>query len=477
MEKLALWLESSVLFRWTTGAAGWIDRQWEKSLLSRLLTGGGQEDRSDGLVPRFFDWLHGLLCALFRGLRLDRVFEGSVFSKPFLWCGLTVLAAPLVPTMMALGLVMGSIASLLVCVGRDRTFRLPASPVNKWICLFAMVYLVCTFTSVTPRGSLNGGMLSVAFILFSIVLQGAITERKQIDRLIQLLVAGGFLVSMVGFAQVILGVTSTTTWLDDSFVESGMSLRVYATLDNPNVLSEYLLLIIPLAVVMACTAETRQKRAAAGVATAAMLACMVLTYSRAGWLALLVSAALFLVLLDRRFIVLGLAGLVCLLILMPDTILTRFASILNFADTSSSYRISIWMGTISMLRDYWFCGIGPGTEAFNTIYPLYSYNAANAQHSHNLYLQLMVECGVLGLVTFLGGMLSFIRTVGGKLKRTGDKKTRLQCIALICGVVGFLIQSMGEHSFYNYRVELVFWTVIALGIVLARNWKAGERPV
>lgn len=471
MEKLALWLEGSTLFRWLTTAAAWIDRQWEKSLLSRLLTGKTWSGRPGGFFAGILDKLHGVLCAIFRVTRLDKLLEGSITTRQFLWCSLTVFLAPILPTMMVLGLVLLSTLSLMVRMGRDRALRLEPSPVNKWVGLFAGVYLVCTLTSVTPRGSLQAGMLTVAFVLFAIVLQGAITERKQIDLLITILVLGGFLVAMYGFAQVILGVESTATWVDDSFVESGVSLRVYSTLDNPNVLSEYLLLVIPLGVAAAFTARTRQGKAAGTVATAAMVICLVLTLSRGGYLGLALAAALFLVLLDRRFIVLGVIGCICLLFFLPDTIMQRIISIADMSDTSTSYRLSIWVASIDLLRDYWISGIGTGTTAFNTVYPLYSLNTIAAPHAHNLYLQVMVECGISGIVSLLGVVLSAVRGLGAKLKAAvGDQKTRIQAIALLCGLTGFLAQSVTDYSFYNYRVELVFWVVVALCAALARNW-------
>lgn len=475
MERIALWLEGSLLFRWLTSAAVWIDGQWRKSLLSRVLTGARQSVRPGGLFSGFMDKLHGLLCAIFRVTRLDKALEGSISTRQFLWCAVTVLLAPLLPTMAVLALVLFSTVSLIICMGRDRALRLEPSPVNKWVGLFAGAYLVCTVTSVTPRGSLQAGMLTTAFVLFAIVLQGAITERKRIDQIIHLLVLGGFLVSLVGFAQVILGVESTAAWVDSSFVESGVSLRVYSTLDNPNVLSEYLLLIIPLGVVTTLTGRTRQNRAAGAVATAAMVACLALTLSRGGYLGLAVAAALFLVLLDRRFIVLGVIGCVCLLFFLPDTIIQRIVSIADMGDTSTAYRLNIWRGTFNMLRDYWACGIGTGVTAFKTVYPFYSLNAIAAPHAHNLYLQVMVECGVSGIVALLGVVLSAVRGLGTRLREQVDRKTRFQAIALLCGLAGFLIQSLTDYSFYNYRVELVFWIVIALCAALGRSWSKGDR--
>src|SRR5699024_991064 len=83
---------------------------------------------------------------------------------------------------------------------------------------------------------------------------------------------------------------------------------------------------------------------------------------------------------------------------LPESIINRFASIGDMGDSSTSYRVYIWMGTLNMLKDFWLSGIGMGSEAFTAVYPFYSYNAVVAPHSHNLFLQILVEAGVVGIV-------------------------------------------------------------------------------
>ena len=48
------------------------------------------------------------------------------------------------------------------------------------------------------------------------------------------------------------------------------------------------------------------------------------------------------------------------------------------------------------------------------------------------------------------------------------------------GVAGFLVQGMFDNCFYNYRVVMVFWTVLALGmacVYLARRTRGEEGQV
>jgi O-antigen ligase len=135
------------------------------------------------------------------------------------------------------------------------------------------------------------------------------------------------------------------------------------------------------------------------------------------------------------------------------------------------------MGTIDMLKDYWFSGIGPGTAAFNLIYPAYGLNTIAAPHAHNLYLQLMCDSGILGLGLFGLLLLSFYRMNFTAFSRTRDKETRIYLIAVVASVSGFLLQGMTDYAFYNNRVTLLFWVIIGLGAILSRRPRMEEGTI
>ena len=179
---------------------------------------------------------------------------------------------------------------------------------------------------------------------------------------------------------------------------------------------------------------------------------------------ILFAIAILLIVIDRRFILLGILALFIAPFVLPETIISRFTSIGNMGDTSTSYRVAIWMGTIAMLKDYWFSGIGLGITSFNKVYPIYAYAGTTAQHSHNLYLQLMVENGVMGLIVFLGIVYNFFKETIISLV----KKKKILLVGIVSGMVGFLVQSMTDHTWYNYRVVLIFWMAMAFGVSYAK---------
>ena len=464
-------LGASVFVRVLTAMFTWIGLKWHQSRIVTcfLSPSHGSDKLDNSFVIKLWRILHRALNAVFDKLHLTKLFEGSIFKQTFLWCLLPAVLAPLLPTMAIMCLAAVGFFSLAVRFGCDINLRVTASPVHIYIGLFAFIFLIATCTSVTIRGSMLPGLFTVFVSVFALVFSGALVSKRQIDTAIMLFVAAGAAVSAYGIYQFFFyDPASAGAWIDSDMF-SDITNRVYSTLGNPNVLGEYLLLITPFAAASLLAAKTWPKRFLYLLCLGLMLICLIFTSSRGAWLGMLFAAAIFLVMLDARFILLGIVGLVVLYFALPDWVIDRFASIGDMSDSSTSYRVYIWLGTIAMLKDYWFSGIGPGNSAFNLVYPAYSYNTISAPHAHNLYLQLLCDAGILGLLLLLLVILSFYRTVLSAASRAKDRKTRVYLAASAAAVGGFLLQGMTDYSFYNNRVTLFFWVVIALGIALSRR--------
>ncbi|MBQ2708104.1 MAG: O-antigen ligase family protein, partial [Clostridia bacterium] len=127
-----------------------------------------------------------------------------------------------------------------------------------------------------------------------------------------------------------------------------------------------------------------------------------------------------------------------------------------------SYRVNIWRGVGKMIGDYWQTGVGIGTDSFRCVYPLYSLSGIeSAPHSHNLYLQILVEIGIVGLVIFLV-LLFFWAQSCFTLHRNEERREKLIPAALFCGLLAVLAQGMTDYIWYNYRVFLMFWLMLGL---------------
>ncbi|MDE7262145.1 MAG: O-antigen ligase family protein [Oscillospiraceae bacterium] len=481
MEQVKRVLEASLLWRTVNALCLWFGGQWKRSRVVQWFLHPSVWDRSlsEGSVfYRLWSLLRRGLCWLYEKLRLDKLFDGSVFTRCWLWCALPVVFAPLLPdsvhpSLIVAGLAVVGTASLLLNLVRDRKRQLAWSPINRYVILYAAVYMAGTLFSVDLKASLEPGLLSVAFILFSVVLCSAVGNRKQLDVLVDLMVLAAALVSFYGILQYLFrwGYQSAA-WVDSDMFSS-IQFRVASTLQNPNMLGQYLLLLIPLGGAKLLTAKSWEKRIYCFCCCGVMCLCMILTFSRGAWLGLLFAGVVFFVLLYPRIIpwlILAAPFLAAgMYFVLPETIVSRFTSIGNMNDASTSYRVFIWMGTLAMLKNYWLCGIGPGSEAFNRVYPAYGYNGIIAPHSHNLFLQLVCDAGIAALAVFLIVLFVYFRTMCGALSREKNWDNRVLQIAFTAGVCGFLVQAMTDYSFYNYRVMFLFWAYLALGGLAAQR--------
>ena len=107
MEQVKRILDASLLWRGLMSLCDRVGRQWQSSaLVSWFLNPGcwSPAVSESSVFYKIWSALRTLLCRLYRMLKLERLFAGSVFSYPWLWCALPVVLAPIVPTMLVLAM-------------------------------------------------------------------------------------------------------------------------------------------------------------------------------------------------------------------------------------------------------------------------------------------------------------------------------------------------------------------------------------
>ena len=460
-------LKNSPIFQFLLRLDAMLVGWWNRSLLGRWLTCQDPERSRFTPARRLAPILRGLLSRALGWIPLPG------FPVEALFAGAALILAPILPTMAVLALVCLCMGFALLRLASDRDTAIAPSPLNVHIALYAVVILWSTAASVNLRGSLLPGMLTVAFVLFFYGVTSSGLE-KHLERVLWLLLAAGVGVSLYGFYQACFPERYSDVWTDTDLF-SAIAFRVYSTLANPNVLGEYLLLMIPIACAFAFSADNWSRRIAALIAAGIMGVCLILTYSRGCYLGLLFAAAVFLVLLDRRFLFLGILAVALCPLYLPDSVISRFTSIGNMTDTSTSYRVGIWLGSLAMLKDFGFTGVGLGYEAYNAVYPFYALHGTAAPHAHNLFLQLLCDGGIVGLLVFLGLMVSFYRMMLTAIRHEQDGSARVLQIGGVSAVSGFLVQSLTDYTFYNYRVMLLFFGMLGLCVLFTRMGRREEQ--
>ncbi len=383
--------------------------------------------------------------------------------KPAFAVCLVLFGAPILPTMVDVALVLTAILSLIIHAITTEGFKFKFDGIGFFVIAFMVVYLVAGLSSFAMMKSISIWLIYVAFMAIYFVIINSVNSKKTLNNMLTVFVLSGLAVCLYGIAQYVFGWNTNQAWMDEEMF-TDIKMRIYSTLDNPNVLGEYILLVLPVSIGLMWTRKNFYTKVVYAGISAIMLVALILTFSRGCWIGLIIAAAVFITFAAGKLWGLALVALPVIPMVLPESIINRFLSIGDMKDSSTSYRVYIWMGCLAMIKDFWLSGIGMGQEAFTQVYPFYSYNGIVAPHSHNLFLQILVESGVAGIAVFLIIVALFLRRVmtgyqyGGK----GDTLSTVMT-AITAGVCGFLVQGMFDNCFYNYRVMLVFWCVIALG--------------
>ena len=370
-------------------------------------------------------------------------------------------AFPFLPTMALVGLVLYSFMSMVINLICDENAKFVRTPLDLPIILFAIVLVISAFTSFAVANSIMVVLVYLAFMTSYFLLTNTVKTKKQLYALVSSLMIAALFVALYGIYQYVFGFPEGATWIDSDMF-SDIETRVVSTFENPNVLGEYLLLMIPIGMALVWSRAKWYNKGINLCITGVLGLCMIYTFSRGNWLGLMFAAFVFLVFYDRRFIWLGAILLLFSPMFLPESILNRFLSIGDTTDTSTSYRVYIWFGTFALLKHYWFCGIGPGPEAFSLIYPHYSYAGIVAPHAHNLYLHIMVEDGILGVGAFAFMIIVYFKDAISTYLNTNDRTLKAIIIGLVSGMFGFLIQGLFDNVWYNYRIVLMFFIIVGI---------------
>lgn len=421
--------------------------------------------------------LAGILSPLYAALFLGGMwFFFMVLYKVEFGVFVTVFLAPIVPTMVVAALCLLCLFSLLIRALTVKKFEFKTEGIGLTILIFLGIYLLAGLTSFAKFKSLQIWGIYFAFISFYFVIINTIKTKSQLMNLLTTFCLSGFLVCFYGILQYVFDWNISQAWMDEEMFED-IKMRIYSTLENPNVLGEYILLVLPVAISLMWKKPGILSKLTYGGISAVMGIALILTFSRGCWIGIMASASVFITFAAGKLWGLALLVLPIIPMILPDSIINRFTSIGDMKDSSTSYRVYIWMGTFLLLKDFWLTGIGPGTENFTQVYPFYSYSSVVAPHSHNLFLQVLAETGILGLAAFLLVILFYIKNLA-KAHQVQGKFGDISVIMVGLGsaVTGFLVQGMFDNCFYNYRVFMIFWAVIALGTAAQSIAKKDKQP-
>jgi putative inorganic carbon (HCO3(-)) transporter len=332
--------------------------------------------------------------------------------------------------------------------------------------------IVCVFSlafSYDKSDSLRVLLFYFTAFLFVYIITADITSKERLMKLCGFIYLAVIITSLYAIYQRFVGVAVSES-LTDLATNKGVPGRVYSTLDNPNNYAEFLVIMTPLAAMFAVNVNKIRLRVPLCMGIVFPAVALLMTYSRSGWISVVIACVVFVYYANKKLIPAFFLLCVIAFPFLPDSVMVRIASLFNPEDTSNLYRTYIWEGALRIVRDYWYTGIGLGPESFAYVYPDYANPLAEvgAPHSHMVYLELIVELGVLGFITFMWYMLRLWIDTTRSLLRCPDRKVQLFQIACIASLVGIAFTFWVEYVWYYPRTFFAYFILAGISCAAIR---------
>jgi putative inorganic carbon (HCO3(-)) transporter len=244
---------------------------------------------------------------------------------------------------------------------------------------------------------------------------------------------------------------------------------------NPNDLALMLNLIIPLAAALALSSRGLTRCIATG-ALLLSVAGVIVTFSRAGFLALAAIFDMFIAVLARRksggaAIALVLVAL-CVPPMLPQTYLDRLSTITNMNEDktgSAQGRYQDLYIAADLVQRNPVIGVGLGQD-------IIALNQARGRSTwrsvHNAYLQYAVDLGVPGLLLFAWLHLLCFRSARAVEKRAMRDPALEQLVPLATGVQVSLGAFFVAAMFHPIAYQFYFFSIAGLAVALKNTLRA-----
>lgn len=252
---------------------------------------------------------------------------------------------------------------------------------------------------------------------------------------------------------------------------------------NPNVVAGALVVLWPFGLaraIMPYRADIKGwiERIAATVISLLVLVVLCFTASRGGYVGAVVAMLVLAGLLLHRWICWWmvaalLLALVMVMILVADTILPLLLS--GNASVDMALRLHIWSRALRIIRDVPLTGVGLGNfpAVVEKVYPLFMVDIPTVSHAHNLYLQVAVDLGLLGLAAFLG-LLGLSITRATRMARlasdepAAQSNTRWLAMACAASLIGMSFHGLIDAAVWGNKGAVFPWVVMGLCNALHR---------
>jgi len=331
------------------------------------------------------------------------------FSQDYFKALLLISLVPLFPEYLSFFLIIGALVFAL----RDTKTsgrKIKIGTLGMLIAAYCLYMSVTCIYSTHPFQSALTTAMWWFMLLTYLTIVNLVTDQHRLNSFLFCISTVAGLVGFIALFQNQLNVhfnvpiCSLWDWLDRivfRFVPFDLTLvpfptRAYSTFANPNMLAQYLVMVIPFLIAYSFMDNSTGMRLYNRLCLIMAAIGVMVSYSRGAYVALIALAlALVVVNLRKRFGTVILCSSVSVLFI-PEAVISRLTTM------SDSGRFRIWAEAIKQIAQRPLFGYGAGTQPSAAIFHSIG---IDAPHAHNIVLQVLMEGGFVALIILAAGAI------------------------------------------------------------------------
>lgn len=360
----------------------------------------------------------------------------AIFASAFISVYAVILAAVFLP--------------IYITVTKQWKYVLVPTLENLLLCVFWLLVMVVT----AIYGDTKSILLAVC-LAFGVV--GVLFFSRAMTR--QVFVP---CLTLSCYLSVISFIVALFQWIMLKTTEHGV--RFHSVFVNPNYYGTVIEIVVLFAIYCLLKEQRKERRLVFYIVIAVNIAGLILTQCRTAYIVIILTVPLLLAVVDKNFLYLYAALFVLFigaLVFFPD-LLPRLQTIVTDYDR----RRDLWVAAWNAFTTHPI--FGQGCIAYSRLYS--AYGGPSGVHSHNIFLELLLNFGVVGtslFVTVIGLNMSKIASI--YKHRIAQRKFALS-LSVLAAVI---IHGMLDITF--------FWpqtAVLVIGVLFySRNYEFEDVPI
>lgn len=335
--------------------------------------------------------------------------------------------------------------------------------------LLALIMFVSISYASDKKIALSESIRFSSYVVLYFIIKYECNNKKIYNIMLQSYIAVCGILSVFGIYQYFTGIGLARKFKYSIYA----SERISSTMDNPNNLAAFIILAIFPLIMISIYEKNKIRKIYFSLVTCISFICLVLSSSRSAYLGFGIGLIALAVVYNWKFIFIFLFGS-GFAFLIPKVSM-RIKAVFDPAQDNS--RISLWKVALKMIKDHPVLGVGNGNyaslyDAYVKRYPELKYPDFKKYPTHNSYLKVESELGILGIISFLSMLMLSVNRVKKLIDECNDKFYKFFYTGFIASMIAFYCMNFVDNLFFVPKTTVFFWILLAIsqGILYRKRY-------